>query len=51
MIAESALCLALERDELPRGGVLTTATAMGERLLARLRAAGMSFRVLAGGAR
>lgn len=49
MIAESALCLALERDALPRGGVLTTATAMGERLLARLQAAGMSFRVLEGG--
>jgi short subunit dehydrogenase-like uncharacterized protein len=29
--------------------VLTTATAMGERLLARLQAAGMSFRVLEGG--
>lgn len=49
MIAESALCLALERDALPVGGVLTTATAMGERLLARLQAAGMSFRVLEGG--
>ena len=49
MIAESALCLLLERDKLPTGGVLTTATAMGERLLARLQAAGMSFRVLEGG--
>lgn len=49
MIAESALCLALERDALPVGGVLTTATAMGERLLVRLQAAGMSFRVLEGG--
>lgn len=49
MISESALCLALDRAQLPHGGVLTTATAMGEHLLARLQAAGMSFRVLEGG--
>ncbi|SHH42702.1 Uncharacterized conserved protein [Jatrophihabitans endophyticus] len=46
MLAESALCLAL--DDLPRSaGQVTTATAMGDALLARLRAAGMSFEVLA----
>ena len=50
MAGESALCLASERAALPhRGGVLTTATAMGEPLLARLQAAGMQFRVLEGG--
>jgi short subunit dehydrogenase-like uncharacterized protein len=47
MAAESALCLALQRDELPRTrGIQTTATAMGEQLLARLQAAGMAFRVI-----
>jgi short subunit dehydrogenase-like uncharacterized protein len=45
MLAESGLCLAF--DELPlRAGQLTTATAMGDALLARLQAAGISFRVL-----
>lgn len=44
MIAESALCLALDRDELPlSGGVVTPASAMGERLLTRLRAAGLKI--------
>ncbi|MCB9754703.1 MAG: saccharopine dehydrogenase NADP-binding domain-containing protein [Myxococcales bacterium] len=44
MIAEAALTLALDRDRLPaRGGVLTTATAMGEPLIERLRAAGIGF--------
>jgi short subunit dehydrogenase-like uncharacterized protein len=44
MLGESALCLAF--DELPpRGGVLTPATAMGMKLVERLRAAGMTFRV------
>jgi saccharopine dehydrogenase (NAD+, L-glutamate forming) len=48
MLAESALCLALDRAQLPaRAGVLTTAEAMGEVLLARLQRAGLSFRVLA----
>ena len=47
MLAESALCLALDRAVLPaRRGVLTTAEAMGERLLERLQRAGLSFRVL-----
>ncbi|MFD8979964.1 saccharopine dehydrogenase family protein [Streptomyces sp. NPDC059564] len=44
MLAESALCLA--RDALPeRAGQLTTAVAMGDALLDRLRKAGLRFRV------
>ncbi|MEI5009337.1 saccharopine dehydrogenase NADP-binding domain-containing protein [Streptomyces sp. PmtA] len=44
MLAESALGLAL--DELPAtAGQVTTAVAMGDALLARLRAAGIVFRV------
>ncbi|GAA2773271.1 saccharopine dehydrogenase family protein [Streptomyces showdoensis] len=44
MLAESALCLAL--DELPKtSGQVTTAVAMGDALLDRLRAAGLRFRV------
>jgi short subunit dehydrogenase-like uncharacterized protein len=44
MLAESALCLA--DDALPaRGGVLTTASCMGMKLIERLRNAGMTFRV------
>lgn len=44
MLAESALCLA--RDRLPaRFGVLTPAAAMGDALVARLRAVGMTFEV------
>ncbi|GGS33011.1 saccharopine dehydrogenase NADP-binding domain-containing protein [Streptomyces griseoviridis] len=44
MFAESALCLAL--DDLPEtAGQVTTATAMGDALTARLRAAGIGFRV------
>lgn len=46
MIGESALCVLVDRAHLPVGGVCTTAAALGERLLARLQAAGMSFRVL-----
>jgi short subunit dehydrogenase-like uncharacterized protein len=47
MLAESALCLIVDRAHLPsRSGVLTTAEAMGDRLIARLVRAGMSFRVL-----
>ncbi|MCX4680046.1 saccharopine dehydrogenase NADP-binding domain-containing protein [Streptomyces sp. NBC_01433] len=46
MLAESALCLAL--DELPAtSGQVTTAVAMGDALLERLRAAGLGFRVAA----
>jgi short subunit dehydrogenase-like uncharacterized protein len=44
MLSESALCLA--RDPLlTPGGVLTPAFAMGDALLTRLRAAGMTWRV------
>lgn len=47
MLAESALCLALDRKKLPeRAGVLTTAVAMGDRLLERLQAAGLVFEVV-----
>ncbi len=47
MVSESALCLALDRDQLPeRYGVVTTAEAMGDRLLERLRAAGLRFEIL-----
>jgi len=42
MLAESALCLALDRPASP-GGILTPAACMGTRLLERLRAAGMTF--------
>ncbi|MEU2223614.1 saccharopine dehydrogenase NADP-binding domain-containing protein [Streptomyces sp. NPDC018347] len=46
MFAEAALCLAV--DELPpTAGQVTTAEAMGDALTARLRAAGITFRVAA----
>jgi len=46
MMAESALCLALDRDRLPdAAGVLTPATAMGDALVDRLRAAGLTLEV------
>jgi short subunit dehydrogenase-like uncharacterized protein len=46
MLAESALCLAF--DQLPvTAGQVTTATAMGESLIDRLRKAGIGFEVLA----
>jgi short subunit dehydrogenase-like uncharacterized protein len=43
MIAESALCLALDQDKLdPHAtGVITPAVAMGTHLITRLRRAGM----------
>ncbi len=45
MLAESALCLAF--DELPAcAGQVTTAQAMGDALLARLRAAGIAFETI-----
>ncbi|TDC55529.1 saccharopine dehydrogenase [Actinomadura sp. KC345] len=45
MLAESALCLA--HDDLPEtAGQVTTATAMGDALIGRLREAGIAFRVL-----
>ena len=41
MLGETALCLALDQDQLPgRAGVLTPATAMGAALATRLTAAG-----------
>ncbi|HEU5471436.1 MAG TPA: saccharopine dehydrogenase NADP-binding domain-containing protein [Actinophytocola sp.] len=46
MLAESALCLAY--DELPAtAGQVTTAQAMGNALIDRLRAAGLTFKVIA----
>ena len=51
MLGESALCLALDEERLPaRAGVLTPATAMGMRLVERLRAAGMTLRAQRAGA-
>ncbi len=47
MLAESAMCLATDDLDSP-GGVLTPASAMGERLITRLRAAGMTFEVSEG---
>jgi short subunit dehydrogenase-like uncharacterized protein len=45
MLAESALCLA--HDELPKlSGQLTPAVAMGDKLIARLRDAGIEFKTL-----
>ncbi|WNZ59135.1 hypothetical protein QEG98_23870 [Myxococcus sp. MxC21-1] len=44
MLAESALCLAFD-DNPTTGGVLTPASAMGMRLVERLRRAGMTFQV------
>ena len=41
MLGETALCLALDRDQLPdRAGILTPATAMGAALATRLRSVG-----------
>ncbi|ACU73625.1 Saccharopine dehydrogenase (NAD(+), L-glutamate- forming) [Catenulispora acidiphila DSM 44928] len=45
MLAESALCLAFD-DLPPTAGQLTTATAMGDALIARLSRAGITFRTL-----
>ncbi|MGY0019996.1 saccharopine dehydrogenase family protein [Streptomyces sp. cg35] len=46
MLAEAAMCLA--QDELPAtSGQVTTAVAMGDALIGRLRAAGLTFRVAA----
>ncbi|MFF0434123.1 saccharopine dehydrogenase family protein [Streptomyces sp. NPDC004327] len=44
MLAESALCLAFDALP-PTAGQVTTAVAMGDALLERLRAAGLRFRV------
>lgn len=49
MLCESALALVVNRDELPggpaMGGILTPASAFGDVLVRRLRAAGMRIRV------
>ncbi len=46
MIAEAAITVVEDRDELPlRGGVLTPASALGHALIERLQAAGMEFAV------
>lgn len=45
MLAESALCLALD-DNPDTAGQVTTAQAMGKNLLVRLQAAGMTFEVV-----
>jgi short subunit dehydrogenase-like uncharacterized protein len=46
MLSESALCLALDGAELDApGGILTPATAMGARLIERLRRAGLRFEI------
>ncbi|MEV6162775.1 saccharopine dehydrogenase NADP-binding domain-containing protein [Streptomyces sp. NPDC052052] len=46
MLAQSALCLALD-EPAPTAGQVTTAVAMGDALLERLRSAGLRFRVAA----
>lgn len=52
MLAESALCLALDHDQLPKQyGVITTAVAMGEVLIKRLQDAGIKFEVIEKGTR
>jgi len=46
MLGEAALALALDVDRLPdRAGSLTPATAMGDVLVKRLRAAGHTYEV------
>ena len=45
MLAESALCLALD-DNPPTAGQVTTAQAMGEQLLARVQAGGLRFELV-----
>lgn len=47
MLAESALCLARDSANLPPNyGIVTPASAMGERLIERLQTAGIKFEVL-----
>ena len=50
MLGESALCLALDDGNPDVAGQVTTAVAMGDRLLARLQAAGLRFEVVSGAA-
>ena len=44
MLSEAALCLVLQGEEVG-GGILTPASAMGERLIERLRSAGLTLEV------
>eukprot|EP01116_Phalansterium_solitarium_P010249 TRINITY_DN2481_c0_g1_i1.p1 TRINITY_DN2481_c0_g1~~TRINITY_DN2481_c0_g1_i1.p1 ORF type:complete len:435 (+),score=103.25 TRINITY_DN2481_c0_g1_i1:58-1305(+) len=44
-LGESALCLALSRDRLGAGGVMTPASGLGHVLLDRLRAANLQFSI------
>lgn len=46
MLAESGLCLALDDLDSKKGGVLTTASAMGMPLVDRLNKAGMTFKIV-----
>ena len=47
MVAEAAMCLALDREKLcTNGGVLTPATAMGNVLIDRLRRIGFEFEII-----
>ena len=47
MLAESALCLAFDDDQLPANyGVVTPGAAMGEALITRLQNAGIRFRTI-----
>ena len=47
MIAESAVCLALDEEILPQNfGILTPSTAMGDTLINRLKKAGMKFEIV-----
>ena len=47
MIAESAVCLALDEELLPQNfGILTPATTMGDTLINRLKKAGMKFEIV-----
>ena len=45
MVCEAALALAGDAQDDDEGGVLTPASALGDRLLHRLRAAGMTLQV------
>ena len=46
MLGESALALALDKEQLPSHyGILTPSVAMGEHLVARLNAAGIRFSI------
>jgi short subunit dehydrogenase-like uncharacterized protein len=46
MLAETAMCLALDSSQPKRAGVLTPVMACEDRLIERLQAAGMTFREL-----